>query len=491
MSAATRDYPCIMNARPLCSVQANSPFRVLPEPAITSTTRSEPGHDAAMRSTRMARDPIRRLRTEPLPIGTKGLPLGDQSDWTIDSIVDAGWNVLDGQLPLPLLTLSNAALGNNIETMAAYCRERKVLLAPHGKTTMAPQLFERQIAAGCWAITAATPTHLSLYRTFGVDRILYANELVEPAALRWLASELNRERPFSFYSLVDSTECVARMASVLEQEQLRAPVNVLIEIGHPGGRSGCRTLDAVCAVADAVLRSPCLRLAGVEAFEGTIDDVVMSTQPKDGEGTSQRVEAFLTEVVATVRALSKRGSLDSNREIIVTAGGSAYFDLVIGALAPLQNEFPSLQVVLRSGSYVTHDGGYYARTSPLGERKPSAVGRLVSALELWSVVLSRPEPDLVIVGAGKRDLPIDMGPPFPTRIWTAGRGIQPVKSTQLRVSGVSDQHLNAWVSPDIPLDVGDLCAWSISHPCTAFDKWRLIPLVDDDLAIVDAVRTFF
>jgi D-serine dehydratase len=454
---------------------------MLPEPTTSSAAQSQPGHAAARRPARIERDSIRRIRTDPLPIGTKGLPLGNPGNWSIDSIANAGWNVLAGQLPLPLLTLSNAALNNNIETMAAYCRERNVLLAPHGKTTMAPQLFERQIAAGCWAITAATPTHLSLYRAFGVNRILYANELVEPAALRWIAAEL---------SLVDSPACVARMTSVLEREQLRTPVNVLIEIGHSGGRSGCRTIDAVSAVADAVMRSPWLRLAGVEAFEGTIDDAVTSTQPIDDRGTSQRVEAFLIEVVATFRTLLQQGSLDSAGEMIVTAGGSAYFDLVTDALAPLQSEFSTLRVVLRSGSYVTHDGGYYAQASPLGERRPST-GKLASALELWSVVLSRPEHDLAIIGAGKRDLPIDMGPPIPTRIWNPGRGIQSVGSGQLRVSGVSDQHLNVRVSSELPLEVGDLCAWSISHPCTAFDKWRLIPVVDEDLTIIDAVRTFF
>jgi len=31
----------------------------------------------------------------------------------------------------------------------------------------------------------------------------------------------------------------------------------------------------------------------------------------------------------------------------------------------------------------------------------------------------------------------------------------------------------------------------ISHPCTAFDKWQLIPVVDEEYRIVDVVRTFF
>jgi len=442
-------------------------------------------------STRIDREAIDRLRSEPLTVGTKGLPLGDRRRWTIDSIARAGWNILAGDVPLPVLTLSNYALGHNIATMAAYCRERDVLLAPHGKTTMAPQLFERQIAAGCWAMTAATPTHLSLYRSFGIGRILYANELAEPAVLRWLASELNRDDSFEFYCLVDSAEGVERMATVLGREPLRTPVNALIEIGHAGGRAGCRTLDDVHAVADAVLRAPTLRLAGVEAFEGTIDDNVTSARSTDVAGTSQPVGAFLARVAASVRTLAQRGLLDTGRETIVSAGGSAFFDLVVDALTPLRRELPRLQLVLRSGCYVAHDGGYYARTSPLDGRAPSGSATLAPALELWSVVLSRPEPELAIVGAGKRDLPIDVDLPVPTRTWNGRKGMQQLPSHKVRVSGVSDQHVHLRIDADVPLEVGDLCAWTVSHPCTAFDKWRLIPLVDDDLTIVDAIRTFF
>ena len=122
---------------------------------------------------------------------------------------------------------------------------------------------------------------------------------------------------------------------------------------------------------------------------------------------------------------------------------------------------------------------------------PSGSSTLEAALELWSVVLSRPEPGLAIVGAGKRDLPIDLGPPVPTRMWNDRKGMQIVSSQKAIVSGVSDQHVHLRVDPDLPLEVGDLCAWTISHPCTAFDKWRLIPIVDDDLTVVDAIRTYF
>lgn len=435
---------------------------------------------------------LARLRQEPLPRGTKGLPLGGVGELSVDSIASAGWNVLAGDLPLPLLVLQESALARNIETMATYCSDNGVLLAPHGKTTMAPQLFERQIRAGCWALTAATPAHLSLYRSFGVGRILYANQLVEPTVLHWLAQELNNDVSFDFFCLVDSPQGVARMASILDSESLRNPLNVLIEVGHDRGRTGCRTIDDVMLVARAVARSPNLRLAGVEAFEGTLSGPVTS----DGltaaaHASSPPVAQFLDTVVSSVRALLEQGFLDSGRESIVSAGGSAYFDLVVGALRTLKTDYPLLRPVVRSGSYVTHDGGYYDGVSPLGRRAVASSARLEAALELWSVVLSRPEPDLLIVGAGKRDLPIDLGPPTPTRTWSDRGGFWSFPPDSTSVCGVSDQHLHLKIDSNAPIEIGDLCACTISHPCTAFDKWRVIPIVDEDLTIIDAIRTFF
>ena len=258
------------------------------------------------------------------------------------------------------------------------------------------------------------------------------------------------------------------------RKALRAPVNVLIEIGHTGGRAraGCRTLDEVSAVADAIGRSPSLRLAGVEAFEGTIDDHATPVRTTDGKGTRQAVDALLARVTASARMLSERGLFDTEQEIVVSAGGSAFFDFVVDAFTPLRNELPRLLLVLRSGSYVTHDGGYYARTSPLNQLAQTGSPSLQAALELWSAVLSRPEPDLAIIGAGKRDLPIDMGLPTPTRTWNASRGMRPLSSPGATVSGVSDQHIHLRIDSDTRLEVGDLCAWTISHPCTAFDKWQ-------------------
>lgn len=442
-------------------------------------------------ATEIDRAAVMALRHEPLPIGTKGLPASARG-LTIEAVKAAGWNLLAGDLPLPVLTLNERALARNVEMMAAYCRHHDVRLAPHGKTTMAPQLFERQINAGCWALTAATPAHLALYRAFGVGRIFYANQLVESSVLRWLANEIRADPSFEFYCLVDSTEGVARMASVLRDEQVRVPIAVLVEVGYAGGRTGCRTIDDVRRVAQAVAVSPSLRLAGIEAFEGTLGPSVTNAVPDlAAEQAADRVIRFLDQVAGTLRALVDAGELDGGGETIVSAGGSAYFDLVVAALSAVRQELPHLKVVLRSGSYIAHDDGFYAATSPMGTRANEGSPQLEAALELWSVVLSRPEPGFVVVGAGKRDLPIDLGLPIPIRTWSEQRGFWTLPAGAAAVRGVSDQHLHLEVDPWSPIDVGDVLSCAISHPCTAFDKWRVIPVVDDELTVVDAVRTYF
>jgi D-serine deaminase-like pyridoxal phosphate-dependent protein len=236
---------------------------------------------------------------------------------------------------------------------------------------------------------------------------------------------------------------------------------------------------------------PTLRLVGVEAFEGTLSVCVTTPEPDQIEYPPGDVAPFLSTVNGALEALIGAGHLDSSNEILISAGGSAFFDHVVDTFAKARHRIPRLRLVLRSGCYLTHDSGFYETTSPMGSRAQPGAPKLEPALELWSVVLSRPEPGLVILGAGKRDLPVDLGLPRPTRTWSSERRHSSIEPGTATVCGVSDQHLHVQIDTELPLDVGDLCACAISHPCTAFDKWRVIPIVDDDLTIIDAVRTYF
>jgi D-serine deaminase-like pyridoxal phosphate-dependent protein len=411
----------------------------------------------------------------------KGFPPTD-GELGVEDIRDQKWNVLRGDLLLPAMVLKESALQHNIDTMARFCRQAGVSLAPHGKTTMAPQIVRRQLAAGAWGVCAATVSQARVFRAFGVPRVLIANEVVEPAAIAWIAGEQHSHADAEILCLVDSVEGVSRMTEALQALRPQRPLPVLLEMGVAGGRAGCRTPRQASEVADAVRRSPFLRLAGVEGFEGIIDG-------GDVAGALRSVDQYVDEIRAVTESLSAAGSFDGSDEVIVSAGGSAYFDRVVERLAQPWGLDRSIRVVLRSGCYVTHDDGHYERVSPFGSRG-GGEPRLRPALEVWGAVLSLPEPGLAIVGLGKRDVPHDLDLPVPRAVQPREQPLRSIEGT-LAIVALNDQHAYVRVERGEDVRVGDLIGCGISHPCTAFDKWGLIPVVDDDYTVIDAVRTFF
>ncbi|MEU8309524.1 alanine racemase [Actinomadura sp. NPDC048955] len=366
-----------------------------------------------------------------------------------------------GPFTWPVMVARRTALDRNIAALAAYCREHGLAFAPHGKTSMAPTLFQAQLDAGAWGITAATANQVLAYRTFGVPRILLANELLDPTALRWLGGEIDRGMEFLLYA--DSAEGVAAISAAAGER----PFRVLVELGHANGRTGCRTVEELAAVARAVADAPGTELAGVAGYEGGLPDVVAAG-------------AYL----GALRDATARLSPLLPRDVVVTAGGSAYFDQVAEKLAGDWLPGHDLTVVLRSGAYVSHDDGIYTERTPFN-RVP---GSLDAALEIWAQVTSVPEPGLAIAGMGKREAPYDAGLPVPLRIRRADGTTAPADG--MRVTDTNDHH--AYVATgDASVRPGDLICFGISHPCTAFDKWQVIPVVDDDHTVVDLIRTYF
>jgi D-serine dehydratase len=391
----------------------------------------------------------------------KGMP-PDRPPVRLGDLGAQGWDALGGDLALPAMLLSEPALQANVDSMAAFCSEHGALLAPHGKTTMAPQVFARQIEAGCWAMTAATPAQLRVYRRFGVQRVLYANQLLEPVALRWVGEELAQDQAFELICLVDSLEAVRALAG------LRA--GVLVEMGHADGRTGCRSVERAVEVARAADVAG-LELLGIECFEGTIRRDTLDATLAEIDELLARCEAALGEV---------RSLIDG--EAIVSAGGSAYFDRVLRAFAGRDD----VVCVLRSGCYVTQDGGFYEELSPLAGRAPNG-RRLRNALEIWGRVQSRPQPDFAVVSFGKRDVPFDLGLPLPRRV---RRGDGAVAGFAAEVAALSDQHAHVRLDPAAGLAVGDLLGAEISHPCGVFERWKLLFLVNEERRVTGGVLTF-
>ena len=438
-----------------------------------------PGTPGASRSRYLSRVP--ELSEAELDSSFKGIPLNQTLP--LSAVPEQGWNVARGDLSLPALTLDVHALDNNIQTMQRYCERNGVLLAPHGKTTMSPQLFDAQLAAGAWAMTAATPTQASVMRRYGVGRIVLANELVERLALRWVSAELDRDPEFEFFCLVDSEDTVRMMDSILAERPPERPLAVLVEVGRSGGRAGVRDVDSACEVARAVHDAKHLLLSGVETFEGALTNAVDTA-------ALEILDDLFSSVRESVTTISALGLFERD-EVIVSAGGSMYFDLVIAALSQWPQLEAPVSLILRSGCYVSHDAGDYERKSPLaGRRAADEKLRLHDAVRLWGTVLSRPEPDTLIVGAGLRDAPVDREFPMPLSCFRDG-DLRFDLGGQAEVLRMMDQHAFVRVDPALGIRPGDTINFGISHPCTAFDKFRFIPLVDEQFNVIDAVLTFF
>ncbi|GGM70608.1 amino acid deaminase [Longimycelium tulufanense] len=394
-------------------------------------------------------------------------------------------NLFDDGFLGPLVVIERPALEHNVRTMAEWCERAGVVLAPHGKTTMAPQLLAAQLAAGSWAITAATASQVQVYRAFDVSRVVLANQLVDRAALRWVAEELARDPRFEFVCWVDSVRGVELMAEALAGRKLARPIDVAVELGGHGGRSGVREVTDGVAVAGAVAASPGLRLVGVSGYEAALSH---DTTPE----ALSTVDGYLRRMRELTVRLAREGLLADVDQVLVTAGGSCYFDQVAAVLTEPWPDGLRVLPVLRSGSYVTHDDGLYRRMSPFGRPHELTGGETPfrPALRAWAQVTSRPEPGLALLTLGRRDVSFDQDLPEPQLLRRAGGPPAPLESC--RVTALNDQHAFLDVGSGTDIRVGDWVGLGLSHPCTVFDKWQLMPVVDADGAtVVDLVRTWF
>ncbi|MFK0159895.1 amino acid deaminase [Streptomyces sp. NPDC090499] len=416
---------------------------------------------------------LARLAEERVDHRFKGLP-PDAEGLTVGELAAQRRNLFTDGFATPVLALSAERLEHNLALMESYTERHGLAFAPHGKTSMAPQLFHRQTGRGAWGITLAVPHQVRVARAFGTRRVFLANELVDAPALRWIAAELERDADFRFVCYVDSVRGVELMDAALHGTG--RPVDVVVELAAgEGARTGVRTEAECAAVADAVAGTRTLRLAGVAGYEGEVP-----------QADPDRVHAYLRRLVALAVEFDKAGRFAGLTEIVVSAGGSAWFDAVADVFADIPELSAPVLKLLRSGAYVSHDDGRYRDVTPFN-RVPEE-GALEPAFRLWAQIVSRPSPEQAFANAGKRDAAYDLDLPVAQVIRRAG---SERPATGVSVTGLSDQH--AWLRTEAgaDLEVGDWVGLGLSHPCTSFDKWQLIPVAEADGTVVDYIRTFF
>ncbi|NWB93253.1 amino acid deaminase [Pseudomonas agarici] len=379
---------------------------------------------------------------------------------------------------LPTLVLHREALEHNIRWMQDFVSRSGAELAPHGKTSMVPALFQRQLAQGAWGLTLATAVQTRAAYAAGVRRVLMANQLVGAANMALIAALLADSR-FEFYCLVDHADNVAALGEFFAGRGLR--LNVMIEYGVVGGRCGCRSEQQVLELAEAIKVQPGLALTGIEGYEGVIH----------GDQAVSAIRAFASSLVRLAVGLRNSGAFAIDKPII-TASGSAWYDLIAEEFEA-QDADGCFLSVLRPGSYVAHDHGIYklAQCCVLHRRSDLSEG-LRPALEVWAHVQSMPEPGFAVIALGKRDVAFDAGLPVPLLRYKAG--VLPAVGEDVstcEITAVMDQHAFMTVAPGCELRVGDIVSFGTSHPCLTFDKWRVGCIVDEQLSVIETFDTCF
>ncbi len=366
------------------------------------------------------------LARRPIPASAKGFVRCGPT--TALELAGSGRTPSQAGLTLPLAVLRVQALDHNVALMQGWARQHGAELAPHVKTTMAPWIMARQLAAGAWALTVANCTQASVCTELGAPAVLIANQVVDPADIEWIAAQLRDPGGTRLLCYADSVDGVRLLADGLARHGVLRPLELLVEVGAAGGRAGCRSLAAAVAVAAEAARSALLVVRGVAGFEGVL------AQGREAADLG-RIDQFSDRMHAAAVALAGQGLVGGAGEpVILSAAGSVYFDRVAARLGrPLADGAAPL-VVLRSGGYVSHDHGHLDHLSPLADARES----FAPALEVWARILSVPEPDLAIAAAGKRDVGTDLG--LPAILGCAGPDGRPGEIADLCLADVNDQH---------------------------------------------------
>lgn len=411
----------------------------------------------------------------------KGIP-GSAEPFPLEEISKQGWNILKEDMPMPLLVLRQSNMNYNLKTFANYLNSHNLSISPHGKTTMSPQIFAKQMKYGAWGITAGTISQVQVMHEYGIKRILLANQLLGRSHLTTVAFLINSDPDFEFYCFVDSIEQFINMQKNLGKTSLNRPIKVLPEIGAMGGRTGTRNEIDLLKLIKIITedKSGSFLFSGISTYEGVIPDINNGSLPANN---------FANHVLKIVKNIPSNfyKNLD---EFIMTGGGSAHFDIIAERFNTLRLNIP-IRILLRSGCYVTNDHIAYLSAQEEARLDPTRNWnvKLKPALEAWSYVQSIPEVNLAFLTMGKRDIPFDAGLPIPIKRYRPNVGFLDVGES--KIFNTNDQHSYVKLPDHHEWQVGDMICAGISHPCTAFDKWRFIPVVNDDYDVIDGILTFF
>jgi D-serine dehydratase len=418
----------------------------------------------------------------------RGFPAG-HAPLALRDIGAQGWKPYDGRMSLPLISLNRDAFAANIETMVRYVKSHGLEIAPHAKTPMSPALAALLVQGGAWGTTVADIRQASVMLKAGLKRLILANEIGGKSAASRLATLLAGHADAQLHIFVDSVALAEALFDAWRSRDDLPQLNLLPELG--AARAGSRSVEAAGEIADFILanETPTFRLGGIAAYEG-------SAATADPLETEERIHGLMQKAAGLYRLV--RQKVGSDRPLVVTAGGSVYFDLVVKALQPALSGDANARLILRSGAIFFHDHGVYERgLATLDGRQGFEIeGRAESAslafkpaLRVWAEVLSRPEPDLAICGMGLRDVAMDQGLPRPLALYRDGEHLADLSGST--VTKLNDQHAFVALAGAGDVRIGDVIEFGISHPCTCLDRHALLYGLDADHTVTAAYPTRF
>ena len=392
-------------------------------------------------------------RIRGVPPGTTALPAS--------AVAERNWRPADGAMALPVLTLDEAAFVHNRDLMLGYVSAKGVAIAPHAKTPMSPVLARSLVEGGAWGTTVADIRQASVMLRAGLSRLILANEVGGAGGAQRLAALAAARPEAELYVFAETSSRRSRRSRGVARPRRTAEV---ARVGRSRRWAGWS--------ARSPMRKPSSRRRWLAA-EGsywpasrpTEGLVVQSTQ----EETDAAIAALFALTVSTLRDV--RARVGPDERLVVTAGGSAFFDRAIAELQPTVAADGRAILVICSGAIFFHDHGVYDRALAAldardgfrpGDTVVSARRAFRPALRVWAEVLSRPGTDLAICGMGMRDVSSDQGFPIVLRVHRDGRPLPAVAGG--RVVKLNDQHAFLALEPGDDVRLGDVIEFGISHP---------------------------
>ena len=286
----------------------------------------------------------------------------------------------------PALLLELDALEANISAMATRARALGVAIRPHVKSHKCIEIARRLCAAGALGASCATPGEAEAMAAGGIPGILITSPISTVDALAWIRRLLLRGADLML--VADHPDQVGQYGAIALQVERRLPVLVDFDVGV--GRTGCLELSEALALAKLIAKCNSLRLGGVQAYWGHLQQIASFDERK------RRVEPQAQRLASLISALTEIGL----KPEIVTGGGTGthFIDGQTGLFTELQ-----------PGSFLFLDS-CYAQIELSPEPNPFRPSLFVAA-----AVVSANRSDRVIVNAGFKAMATDSGTPVPLR----------------------------------------------------------------------------